>query len=112
MRLIDNLEELKVGYYIACPKGRNEKFIYKIIGVNKTVIQVEIVRDYRYDFLGEGVRRFVSDKQDIIFKKVRKTKKKKLKHKRKTYSKNWIIFKLTEKERVAIIKQGILEGLG
>ena len=113
MRLIDNLEELKVEDYIFCPKGRNEKFIYKIIGLNKKVIQIEIVQDCKYDFsTNEWRRRFISDTQDIIFKKVRKTRKKKLKHKVVTYNNNWIIFKLTEKERVVMIKKGILENLG
>lgn len=117
MKLIDNLEELKVEDFISSSKKgrcRRDKIIYKIIGINNKVIQIEVRKKEKYIFDENGNSNYFDDYtssgNDIIFKKVKKIKKRKLKHKLVTYC-DWIIFKLNEKEKQEIIKMGILESL-
>lgn len=114
MRLIDNLEELKVGDFISSPTRRNYRYVYEIVAVYDTGVRVKIVQSYIYDIKknewGDITLYNFSDEQTIK-KFVRKIKKKKLKHKRKTYSKNWIIFKLNENEKGKAIRQQILNSL-
>lgn len=112
MRLIDNLEELKVGDFISTTLRMKEKVVYKIVATNDKVLQVEKMQHYRYSFSRDSYEEDYSDKvQDIIFKRVKKTKKKKLKHKVVTYNNEWVIFKLTDKERRIVIKKRILASL-
>lgn len=111
MRLIDNLEELKVDDYISCLESRGERTTYKIVGVNDKVLQIEIMEEYKRGWDGEFSTSYSNDTRNIIFKKKRKIKKKKLKHKVVTYNDDWNIFKLTEKERIKVIREKILESL-
>jgi len=116
MKLISNLEELKVGDFISSSgRGlRRDKIIYEIVVINNKVIQIETRKKKKYVFGENGDGKYfddyTNDESDIIFKKVKKIKKKKLKHKLVTYC-DWIIFKLNEKEKQEIIKMGILENL-
>ncbi len=112
MRLIDNLEELKVGDFISTTLRLKEKIVYKIVGTNDKVLQVEKMQHYRYSFSRDSYEEDYSDNdQDIIFKRVKKTKKRKLKHKVVTYNNEWVIFKLTDKERRDVVRKAILSNL-
>ncbi len=113
MRLIDNLEELKVGDFISTTLKIREKIVYKVVATNDKVLQIETVQRYVYDWSNNEYhyKDYSNNDQDIIFKKIKKTKKKKLKHKVVTYNDEWVIFKLTDKERRDVVRKRILESL-
>lgn len=116
MELIDNLELLHVGDFISRSTGalRNDLVIYKVVGVNDKVIQIEVRRKAVLEWSVVPTHyedSYKSGETDIIFKNLRKIKKKKLKHKIVTYNDKWIIFKLNNKEKQDIIRKGILENL-
>ena len=100
MRLIDNLEELEVGDYISrsfVDMGSRATMIFEIKLSTKKLLQVKAIK-YHKEHWSKG-RQFItcsSEKDTIILKKVRKTKKKKLKHKLVTYNDDWTIFKIKE----------------
>jgi len=107
MKIVNNLEELEVGDFISSAEKvryKGDVIIYKIVGINDKVIQIEVRKKEKFVFEGNGNRGYVdnytSDSADIIYKKIKKTKKRKLKHKLVTYC-DWIIFKLNEKENKA-----------
>lgn len=114
MRLIDNLEELEVGDYISRSPSMNDKntIIFKVKVSTKKFIHVKVIKYYNHWTGRWKLATNYSNKEPVIFlKKVRKTKKKKLKHKLVTYNDNLIVFKLTEKEKMKVIKDKILESL-
>lgn len=112
MRLIDNLEELEVGDYISYSKHHGEIFICKVDLSTKLIIQIKPIR-YHNDRWDDPSRWItcIEDKYITINKNIRKSKKRKLKHKIVTYNDERTIFKLTEKEKGKIIKEMILEKL-
>ncbi len=113
MRLIDNLEELEVGNYILRSFNmRNEsRIIFEVKVFTKKALGIKAIK---YDTKHWNNDRWINCRGGnltIIQKKVRKTKKRKLKHKLVTYNDEWNIFKLTEKEKGKIIKEMILKKL-
>ena len=114
MRLIDNLEELKVGDYILRSFNIRIKdiIIFEVKVSTKDLLQVKGIKYYRKDW--DESRQWITcrgDKLTTIPKKIRKTKKKKLKHKLQTYNNEWVIFKLTKEEKGRTIKEMILKKL-
>ncbi len=113
MRLIDNLEELEIGDYISRSFSRiGDTIIFEIKVATKELLKVKAVKYSREHWnrpnqwvacLGDGFT--------VINKRVRKTKKRKLKHKLVTYNREWTIFKLTEKEKSKVIREMILKKL-
>lgn len=112
MKLIDNLEELKVGDFIRYNEDEEFIFICKIILSNKQIIKVQEFESYGFNAEYKYHREIhPEDKIWEIPKKIKRTKKKKLKHKLVTYNDDYIIFKLTEKEKKEIIREKILKNL-
>ncbi len=115
MKLIGNLEELKKGDWIKIIKGAfsnhrtnfqigeieatNDKVLQGIIGVNN--------ESYRFDMGYERDNKY-PDEKFIILKHPEKVKKKKLKHKLRTYNEEYMIFKLPEKSVEQIAKGRML----
>ncbi len=112
MRIIDNLEELKVGDYIHRNTDRGDSTTYKILSLEEKVIKAKVIKKVRCDWRGRNpTTSYPKGTTATIPKLVRKTKKKKLKHKVVTYNDYWVIFKLTEKEKRLVIREEILKSL-
>lgn len=113
MEIINNLERIIVGDWIKIYKKgyiRSEIFkIGEIIGVNTKVLQFETRQENR-GWDNEDIT--FPDERVIILKiKAEKSKKKKLKHKIKTYNNEYIIFKLNEKEKNNLRNENMLRSL-
>ncbi len=114
MRLINNLEELAIGDYISrsLSLGIGDTIIFEVKIDTKEFLKVKAIKYSRKHW--DNARQWIAcvgDDFTTILKRVRKIKKRKLKHKIVTYNNEWIIFKLTEKEKTKVIREMILKKL-
>ena len=116
MKLIGNLEELAKGdlvmvYYKRDWKGfRASKQLIGEIKQNNEALHIKGLKYIHKELRGEKREEFI-DKKFIISKIQEKIKKRKLRHKKKSFNGNYVIFKLSPSEKNKLIKEAILEKL-
>ena len=115
MELIENLESLKVGDYIKVYPSvhhHNTKYCIVVIEkISKDRIFLKIIRTTKGENKEEHHGYYSEEILPIVKTFIKKPKKKKLKHKKYSFNKHNVIFKLNQKERSSIVKMAILKSL-